>query len=853
MPVERGTPGKIVIRGARVHNLKNIDLEIPRDRFVIITGVSGSGKSSLAFDTLHAEGQRRYIESLSTDTRQLLHQLERPDADSIDGLSPTVAIETKAANFGPRSTVGTVTEVADFLRLLFARVGKPHCPRCGAKISRQSIDGMIDQVTSLGFGTRIFVLAPLASAKGGDLNKLLRELVHQGFSRIKIADRIHDISEELKFRGDSSSRIHLLVDRLTLREGIESRLADSLEVAARVGKGVIKVEVNPEIEGAPTRELTFSQRFACAVCGGGFPEMTPGLFSFNSVHGACSVCGGLGIQKKAAQKSKPTDDVADVRPCAGCHGTRLRKESLAVNVGGKNIAEIGSLPITEVMSFFEQLQFRDRERAIGAKLLTDIMDRLGFLVRVGLEYLSLDRCCATLSGGEVQRVRLAKQLGSRLAGVLYLLDEPSIGLHQKDNARLLALLKELRDRGNSVIVVEHDPDTILSADYVIDMGPGAGVNGGQVVAQGVPADLIGDSESLTGQYLSGRKQIFVPEQRRRGTGKFLVVRGARRNNLRDVTVEIPIGAMTCVSGVSGSGKSTLVMEILAHGVSQRLRHVRPSAGLCDAITGWQHFDRVIEIDQSPIGRTPASNPATYTGIYDPIRELFAQLPEARVRGYRPNRFSFNAIGGRCEACAGAGVVKVDMSFLPDILVTCESCQGRRYNRETLEIRYKGLNVADVLGLTVGQALEVLAAFPVVSVKLRSLLEVGLGYLRLGQTAQSLSGGEAQRVKLARELGRRSTGRSLYVLDEPTSGLHCADVEKLLDLLHRLTDAGNTMIIVEHNLDVIKSADFVVDLGPEGGPKGGRVVAKGTPETVAATGESFTGQYLKERLSRAGVA
>jgi excinuclease ABC subunit A len=852
MPVERRTPGKIVIRGARVHNLKNIDLEIPRDQFVIVTGVSGSGKSSLAFDTLYAEGQRRYIESLSTDTRQLLHQLERPDADSIDGLSPTVAIEPKAANFGPRSTVGTVTEIADFLRLLFARVGQPHCPRCGTEISRQSIDGMIDQLTSLGPGTRIFVLAPLATAKGSDPNKILRELVRQGFSRIKIADRIHDISEELKLKVDSSSRIHLLVDRLVIREGIESRLADSLEVAARVGKGVIKIEVHPEITGAPMRELTFSQRLACIGCGSGFPEMTPGLFSFNSAHGACPVCGGLGIQKKAARKSEPIGEVADARPCAGCHGARLGKESLAVSVGGKNIAEVASLPITEVIPFLEQLQLRERERPIGAKLLTDIMDRLGFLVRAGLEYLSLERRCATLSGGEVQRVRLAKQLGSRLAGVLYLLDEPSIGLHQKDNARLLGLLKELRNGGNSVIVVEHDPDTILSADYVIDMGPGAGVNGGQVVAQGTPADLIRHPESLTGQYLSGRRRIFVPQQRRRGTGKFLIVRGARRNNLQNVTVEIPIGVMTCVSGVSGSGKSTLIMEILAHGVSQRLRHARLRAGQFDAITGWQHFDRVIEMDQSPIGRTPASNPATYTGIYDPIRELFAQLPEARVRGYRSNRFSFNTSGGRCEACAGAGVVKIDMAFLPDVLVTCESCQGRRYNRETLEIRYKGLNVADVLELTVSQALEVLTAFPIVSVKLRSLIEVGLGYLRLGQTAQSLSGGEAQRVKLAKELGRRSTGRSLYVLDEPTSGLHCADVEKLLHLLHRLTDAGNTIVIIEHNLDVIKSADYVIDLGPEGGPKGGRVIATGSPEAIAATRDSFTGQYLKKWLSQDGL-
>ncbi|HZD40414.1 MAG TPA: excinuclease ABC subunit UvrA, partial [Terriglobales bacterium] len=571
-------------------------------------------------------------------------------------------------------------------------------------------------------------------------------------------------------------------------------------------------------------------------------------FSFNSLRGACPACGGLGLQDKAARRQDRTDDKGAGRPCAVCHGARLRKESLAVSIGGKNIAELVSWPITQLRSFFEQLQLEAKERAIAAKILTDIMARLEFLVRAGLEYLSLERRGVTLSGGEAQRVRLAKQLGSRLAGVLYLLDEPSIGLHQKDNARLLSLLRELREGGNSVIVVEHDTDTILSADYVVDMGPGAGVNGGRIMAQGTPAEILRHPESLTGQYLSGRRRIPVPEKRRRGTGRFLTIQGARRNNLQNVTVEIPIGVMTCVSGVSGSGKSTLVMDLLAPGVAERLRRARLKTGEFDDIIGWKHFDRVIEIDQSPIGRTPASNPATYTGIYDHVREIFAQLPEAKMRGYRPNRFSFNTSGGRCEACGGAGVVKIDMAFLPDIFITCESCQGRRYNRETLEIRYKGLNVADVLDLSVSRALEIFAAFPVISAKLRSLLDVGLGYLQLGQTAQSLSGGEAQRVKLAKELGRRSTGRSLYVLDEPTSGLHSADVEKLLELLQRLTEAGNTVIIIEHHLDMIKSADYVIDLGPEGGPKGGKLVAVGTPEAVAATSASFTGQYLKKKLS-----
>lgn len=698
-------------------------------------------------------------------------------------------------------------------------------------------------------GARIFVLARLASAKGGDQNKILRELVRAGFSRIQIDGRIHELSEDIKLKSGQSRRIDLVVDRLVVREGIERRLADSLEVASRIGHGVIEIEVHSEFPGEPMRKLSFSQRFACTGCGSSFPEMTPGLFSFNSPQGACPICEGLGIQEKPTRKTKRVEASRESLVCTGCEGTRLGKASLAVTVGGKNIAQVASLPITEAIPFLEQLSLQERERAIGGQIIRDSIDRLGFLVRVGLEYLSLDRRSATLSGGEAQRVRLAKQLGSSLAGVIYLLDEPSIGLHQKDNAQLLGLLKELRDAGNSVIVVEHDSETILSADYVIDMGPGAGVQGGEVVARGTPEDLTCQPHSLTGQYLCGHRKIPVPLKRRQGSGEFLVIRGAMRNNLQNITVEFPIGVMTCVTGVSGSGKSTLVVDVLSNGVARHLRRAHGQETSFDALAGWQHFNRVIVIDQSPIGRTPTSNPATYTGVHDHIRDLFAQLPGARVRGYKTNRFSFNISGGRCEACAGAGAVKINMVFLPDIFVTCEGCQGRRYNRETLDIRYKGLSIADILELTVSQALDALGNIPAVSAKLQLLLEVGLGYLRLGQPASTLSGGEAQRVKLAKELSRKPGGRSLYILDEPTSGLHFADVEKLLLILHRLTDAGNTVVIIEHNLDIIKSADYIIDLGPGGGAMGGKVVAVGVPETIAVAKDSYTGLYLAKTLEK----
>ncbi len=840
-------PQKIVIRGARVHNLKNIDLEIPRDQLVVITGVSGSGKSSLAFDTLYAEGQRRYIESLSADTRQLLHQLDKPDVESIEGLSPTIAIEQSSANFGPRSTVGTVSEVYDFLRLLFARIGQPSCTECGRAITAQSIDQIVDQLMSRLAGARIFVLARVPSEKGSDQPKILRELVRAGFSRIQIDGRVHELSEDIKLKSPLS-RIDLVVDRLVLRAGIERRLADSLEVASRVGRGVVGVEVHSEAAGEPIQKLSFSQQLACSGCGSSFPELTPGLFSFNSPQGACPVCEGLGIAEKQARKTKRLDATGEPLSCAGCEGTRLKHTSLAVSVGGNNIAQVAALPVADAIRFLEQLPLEERQRAIGERIIRDIICRLRFLVRVGLEYLSLDRRSATLSGGEAQRVRLAKQLGSSLAGVIYLLDEPSIGLHQKDNVQLLGLLKELRDAGNSVIVVEHDSETIQSADYVIDMGPGAGIQGGQVVACGTPQDLMAQPHSLTGQYLWGHKRIPVPPKRRQGSGEFLVVKGATRNNLQDVTVEFPIGLMTCVTGVSGSGKSTLVVDVLSHGVARHLRRAPGRESSFEALIGWQHFDRVIVIDQSPIGRTLTSNPATYSAVYDHIRDLFAQLPSARVRGYKANRFSFNVSGGRCEACGGAGVVRINMVFLPDIFVTCDGCRGRRYNRETLEIRYKGLNIADVLELTVSEALEVLGNIPSVLPKLRLLGEVGLGYLRLGQPASTLSGGEAQRVKLAKELSRKSAGRSLYILDEPTAGLHYADIEKLLSILHRLTDSGNTIIIVEHNLDVIKSADYIIDLGPEGGEKGGQVVAAGRPESIAVAKDSYTGQYLAKTLA-----
>ncbi len=830
--------GQIVIRGARVHNLKNIDLEIPRDQLVVITGVSGSGKSSLAFDTLYAEGQRRYLESLGADTRQLLKQMAKPDVDRIDGLAPAIAIQQKAAAVNPRSTVGTLTDIYDFLRLLFARVGQPHCVNCGREITAQTIEQMVDRVMALPAGARILILAPVQFSAGAAA-KSCAELARQGFTRVMFDGQSYELGGEIPAPLHNATELDLLIDRLVLRDGIEKRLADSLEVAARAGQQTIKVEILSD--GDPPPSLLFSQKFICIACATALGEITPSLFSFNSPEGACAACNGTGVQ---IRRGKVAVDTADAKPCASCGGSRLRKEALAVRLGAHNIAQLSAAAIAEDLSFFERLELSPERRIVGQRIIAEIESRLRCLSDLGLDYLSLDRPTMTLSGGELQRVRLATQIGTSLAGVLYILDEPSIGLHQKDNERLIGLLRQLRDGGNSVIVVEHDPETIIAADYVIDMGPGAGVNGGQVVARGTPAELQKDPRSLTGKYLAGELEIPRPTQRRSGSGSFLRIAGAHQRNLKNLTVQFPIGALSCVTGVSGAGKSTLVMEVLHDAVSQRLQKGRGMISASAKISGWENFDRVIAIDQAPIGRSARSNPATYMGLHDHLRELFAQIPEARLRGFKAERFSFNAKGGRCEACQGDGVTRVEMHFLPEMYVTCESCKGRRYNRETLVIKYKGLSIADMLDLTVNQAIELLSAVPALHERLRMLREVGLSYLSLGQSALTLSGGEAQRLKLARELARRSTGRSLYLLDEPTTGLHFDDIKQLLELLNRLTDLGNTMIVVEHNLEVIKCADFVVDLGPGGGQAGGEIVASGTPEEIAACPLSATGHYLQ---------
>ena len=840
--------GQILVKGARVHNLKNISVEIPRDRLVVITGVSGSGKSSLAFDTLYAEGQRRYLESLATDARQFLQQMEKPEVDSIDGLSPAIAIQQKTGLAHPRSTVGTLTEIYDYLRLLFARIGQPTCIQCGREIAAQTIEQISDQLLSLPEETRIVVLAPIMAAREGDLGVVLKELAHLGFARVRIDGGIRELSEEILIDAAQPHEIELIVDRLVLRPGVERRLADSLEIASRFGRQVIKVE-SLRGNGAPSEELVFTQKFTCIQCGIPLPEITPRLFSFNTPQGACPACKGLGIESGPSRGGNNPEGETDTIPCRKCQGTRLKQESLAVKLSGKSIAELTSMSLVDARDFLQKLKLDKKESVVGEKLLYEILSRLQFLIQLGLDYLTLDRSAMTLSGGEAQRVRLATQLGSSLAGVLYVLDEPSIGLHQKDTAELLRVLKQLRDAGNSVVVVEHDQETIEAAEHIIDMGPGAGVKGGEIVAQGTLAEIMENERSLTGRYLSGRMKMPIPARRRTGTGELLVIKGAKKNNLKGITVQIPVGVMTCITGVSGSGKSSLVMDILYNAVAQSLHKSTHKVGQVDELIGANFFDRVVGIDQAPIGRTPRSNPATYTGLFDHLRNLFAQLPEARVRGYKPARFSFNASGGRCEACCGEGAVQVDMYFLPPVYVACENCRGRRYNRETLEIKYKGLSIADILDFTVQQASEVLSSVPALSERLRVLREVGLGYLRLGQAAQTLSGGEAQRVKLARELARRATGRTLYVLDEPTTGLHFDDVRQLVDLLQRLTDAGNTVVIVEHNLDVIMSADYVIDLGPEGGAKGGNVVATGSPEEIASISGSFTGQYLTRLLPK----
>ena len=837
--------GNIVIRGARVHNLKNIDLEIPRGRFVVITGVSGSGKSSLAFDTLYAEGQRRYLESLGTDTRQLLKQLPQPDVDSIDGLSPTIAVQQNPGFASPRSTVGTLTDIQDYLRALFARIGQHYCVACGREIKAYTVEQIVDQLLALPAQTRMVVLAPVPLSSAADTEERLRDFARQGFSRVMIDGAMRELGDLTDVDAASVRQLDLVIDRLAVREGIEKRLADSLEVASRQGNQVIKIQLSNGNESGG--ELVFSLRFACVNCGASMPEITPSLFSFNSPQGACPRCNGLGVISSArGRRGRMGGEDGATVPCPECGGTRLRRESRAVRIAGRDIAEIAAWPISKTAEFLSTFAMGEERRLVGQKIIEQMLRRLRVMTQLGVEYLSLDRPVATLSGGELQRVRLATQIGSTMAGVLYVLDEPSIGLHQKDNAKLLTLLKQLRDTGNTVLVVEHDRETMLAADYLIDMGPAAGIHGGEVVAHGRPSEIARNGRSLTGRYLSGEAKVPIPKERRTSE-KLLTIRKASARNLKNLSVNIPIGAMTCVTGVSGAGKSTLVMDVLYPGVAARLQGRENGAAGSTEIVGWENFARVIGVDQSPIGKTPRSNPATYTSLYDHLREHFAQLPEARVRGYGAERFSFNARGGRCEACAGEGVTRVEMYFLPEVYVTCEVCKGRRYNRETLDIKYKGLSIADILDLTVDQALELLANIPPIYDRLRTLRDVGLGYLQLGQPASTLAGGEAQRVKLARELARRSRGLSLYVLDEPTAGLHFEDVKMLLELLHRLTDLGHTTVIVEHNLDVIKSADHVIDLGPEGGDRGGGLIGEGTPEEIADVPESATGQYLKEAL------
>ncbi|SDP33527.1 excinuclease ABC subunit UvrA [Selenomonas ruminantium] len=933
----------IKIKGARAHNLKNINVDIPRDKLVVVTGLSGSGKSSLAFDTVYAEGQRRYVESLSSYARQFLGQMDKPDVDNIDGLSPAISIDQKTTSHNPRSTVGTVTEIYDYLRLLFARAGRPHCPKCGKPITQQTVDQMVDQIKELPERTKLLIMAQVVRGKKGEHRKILDHIRHEGYVRVRIDGEIFDINDDIKLEKNKKHTIEVVIDRLVVREGMDQRLADSLETALKLGEGVVYVQV---VDG---EILMFSENFACVDCGISLPEITPRMFSFNSPFGACPVCMGLGshmefdeelvipdprlsvaggvfaplsknphsyamcamaavlrdygcdmdtpwqeldkkTQKVLLHGSKDEKfrfhyvnmfgenkeynvefegvmpllsrryqetDSDEMResyenymteiPCSACHGARLKPETLSVLVGGKNIHEVTNMNIREAESFFQDLELTPREAKIARQILKEIHARLNFLLNVGLDYLTLSRAAGTLSGGEAQRIRLATQIGSGLQGVLYVLDEPSIGLHQRDNNRLLETLKNLRDLGNTLLVVEHDEDTMYAADHIIDIGPGAGEHGGQVVAQGTAQEIMQVPESVTGQYLSRRKFIPVPSRRRPGNGNFLEVVGAAENNLKDISVKFPLGTLTLVTGVSGSGKSTLVNEILYKGIASRLYHAKGKPGKHKKIKGLEHIDKIIDIDQQPIGRTPRSNPATYTGVFDAIRELFSQTSEAKVRGYKPGRFSFNVKGGRCEACKGDGILKIEMHFLPDVYVPCEVCKGARYNRETLEVRYKGKTIADVLDMTIDEAVVFFANVPRIARKLQIIQDVGLGYIKLGQPATTLSGGEAQRVKLATELSRRSTGKTLYILDEPTTGLHSADIHKLLGILQRLVDGGDTVVVIEHNLDVIKTADYIIDLGPEGGDKGGTIVASGRPEDIVKVPASYTGKFLKPLL------
>ena len=936
----------IIVKGARANNLKNIDVTIPRDKLVVMTGVSGSGKSSLAFDTIYAEGQRRYVESLSSYARMFLGQMDKPDVDYIEGLSPAISIDQKTTSKNPRSTVGTVTEIYDYLRLLWARAGTPHCPNCGKEIRQQTIDQIIDQVLALPEGTRIQVMAPVIRGKKGEHAKVFEDAKRSGYVRARVDGSLYELDEEIKLEKNKKHSIEIIVDRLIIRPDIRQRLTDSVETAAKLSGGLVIVNLLRE-----EKDLSFSQNYACEDCGISMEELTPRMFSFNNPFGACPTCTGLGNQLKAdpalivqdGEKSildgaiqasgwnnirgdgisrmyfdalskkykfsltepwnslsdeakniilygtkgetlelhydqprgkgvlkqafegicnnierryketqsdasrKELEELMSECPCPDCQGRRLRKESLAVTVGEKNIYEFTTLSVEDALIWMDGLTLTEQQMLIADRILKEIRSRLGFLKSVGLGYLTLARSAGTLSGGESQRIRLATQIGSSLMGVLYILDEPSIGLHQRDNDKLLATLKNLRDLGNSLIVVEHDEDTMRSADYLIDIGPGAGVHGGQVVAAGTPAEVMANPDSLTGQYLSGKKKIEMPAVRRPGNGKVLKVIGAAENNLRHIDVEFPLGTFTVVTGVSGSGKSSLVNEVLFKRLGAELMRMKVRPGKCDRIEGMEQLDKVVNIDQSPIGRTPRSNPATYTGLFNDIRDLFASTQEAKSRGYGQGRFSFNVRGGRCEACSGDGLLKIEMHFLPDIFVPCEVCKGRRYNRETLEVRYKGKNIADVLDMTVDEALDFFSALPKLKKRLQTLQDVGLGYVKLGQPSTELSGGEAQRVKLATELSKQATGKTIYILDEPTTGLHSDDVRKLLEVLQRLVDAGNTVVVIEHNLDVIKCADHLIDLGPEGGDGGGTIVVTGTPEEVAACPASFTGQYLKRML------
>jgi len=849
----------IVIRGAREHNLKNISLEIPRNQLVVITGVSGSGKSSLAFDTLYAEGRRRYVESLSVYARQFLDQRAKPDVDAIDGLSPAIAIEQRGTTTSPRSTVGTVTEIADYLRLLYARVGTPYCLECGRAIVRHSVPQIVDQILDLPEGSRVQVLAPIRLQQVADFTMALRELRKAGFVRVRVSGTLYDLAEEVPTRS-ARSDFDLVVDRLVVKSGIARRLADSLETALRYGRDVVKILV-----GEGNEERLFTQRLVCPACGFAYPELTPALFSPNSPQGACPACDGLGMQpgKKQTKKAKassaersragiahPTTDEEELPAamliCSVCEGTRLRRESRGVRIQDHDIAQVSALSVSAASTFCSTLSFGGQQAQIARPLCQEILARLRFLLDIGLDYLTLDRPMITLSGGEAQRIRLATQIGAGLSGVLYVLDEPSIGLHQRDTARLLVALRQLRDRGNSVVVVEHDRETILAADYVIDLGPGAGEHGGALLASGTPQDVMGVPASLTGRYLRGELAIPLPA-RRRQPKQWLTISGVSLHNLKNVPASVPLGTLTCVTGVSGSGKSSLVIDVLYPALVRLLTGDGAVTGLQSQLSGWQQLDKVIRVDQAPISRTPHSNPATYVGLFNPLRDLFAQLPEARVRGYGPERFSFNVKGGRCEACEGDGVVVIELHFLPDMYVVCDVCHGTRYNRETLEVKFRGKDIAQVLGLTVNEALEFLGDIPTIRPRLEILRDVGLEYLRLGQPAPTLSGGEAQRLKLAKELGRRASGRTLYILDEPTTGLHFADIQRLLEVLELLVEAGNTVLVIEHNLDVIKTADFVIDLGPEGGERGGEIVAAGTPEEVALVAQSHTGRLLQPLL------